>query len=270
MAAPTQSTDAVFDTARNPSPRAAATLASTSSAVIVIPSPSAPHLKRKAQMMHDDLEPLLNESVFRVLDVFANVSITEKIKIVSLCRDQGGSSYFNLTTHAAFGHQISLLLAEGDFFDAPARGNALAIAGRSVAQPGSEGTGFGHGINMLAAFQTLQIQWPSILSALAAPSELSGSLVDTPWTGARMVLDLRAERATLWNCPEVLSAGVQQRDDLAAYRTAVTKAVARLADPSSPTVTARNINTAYLQFFLPFWTEQIGRASCRERVCLYV
>ena len=128
MAAPTQSTDAVFDTARNPSPRAAATLASTSSAVIVIPSPSAPHLKRKAQMMHDDLEPLLNESVFRVLDVFANVSITEKIKIVSHCRDQGGSSYFNLTTHAAFGHQISLLLAEGDFFDAPARGNAFAIA----------------------------------------------------------------------------------------------------------------------------------------------
>jgi hypothetical protein len=37
--------------------------------------------------------------------------------------------------------------------------------------------------------------------------------------------------------------------------------VARLADPSSPTVTARNINTAYLQFFLPFWTEHIlGKA----------
>ena len=72
-----------------------------------------------------------------------------------------------------------------------------------------------------------------------------------------MVLDLRAERATRWNCPEVLSACVKQRDDLAAYRTAVAKAVARLADPSSPTLTARNINTAYLQFFLPFWTEHI-------------
>ncbi len=33
-------------------------------------------------MMHDDLEPLLNESVFRALDVFANVSIKEKMKIV--------------------------------------------------------------------------------------------------------------------------------------------------------------------------------------------
>ncbi len=111
------------------------------------------------------------------------------MKVVSLCRDQSGSSHFNLTTHAAFGHQISLLLAEGDFFDAPARGNALAIAGRSAPQPGSERTGFGHSINMLAAFQTLQKQWPTILSALMAPSELSASLVDTLWSGASMVLD---------------------------------------------------------------------------------
>jgi hypothetical protein len=74
-----------------------------------------------------------------------------------------------------------------------------------------------------------------------------------------------AERATRWNCSEVLSACVKQRDDLAAYRTAVTKAVARLFDPSSPTVTARNINTAYLQFFLPFWTEHIlGKARLKE------
>jgi hypothetical protein len=89
----------------------------------------------------------------------------------------------------------SLLLAEGDFFDAPIPGNALAIAGRSAAQPGAEGTGFGHGINMLTAFQALQKQWPTILSALVAPSELSGSLVDTLWTGASVtvVLDLRAK-----------------------------------------------------------------------------
>ncbi len=51
-----------------------------------------------------------------------------------------------------------------------------------------------------------------------------------------MVLDLRAECATRWNCPEVLSACVKQRDDLAAYCTAVAKAVARMADPSSPTL----------------------------------
>ena len=267
--APTQPlpTGAAINTARTSPPRAASatTPAPAAPVVIVIPSPSASPLKRKAQMMHDDLEPLLNESVFRALDAYANASIKEREKVVSLCRNQGGSSYFNPTVHAAFGHQISLLLAEGDFFDAPARGNAFAIAGRSAAQPGAEGTGFGHGINMLAAFQTLQKQWPTILSALVAPSELSGSLVDTLWTGASVVLDLRAERATRWNCPEVLSACVKQRDDLAAYRTAVAKAVARLADPSSPTVTARNINTAYLQFFLPFWTEHIlGKARLDE------
>ena len=267
--APTQPlpTGAAINTARTSPPRAASatTPAPAAPVVIVIPSPSASPLKRKAQMMHDDLEPLLNESVFRALDAYANASIKEREKVVSLCRNQGGSSYFNPTVHAAFGHQISLLLAEGDFFDAPARGNAFAIAGRSAAQPGAEGTGFGHGINMLAAFQSLQKQWPAILSALVAPSELSGSLVDTLWTGASVVLDLRAERATRWNCPEVLSACVKQRDDLAAYRTAVAKAVARLADPSSPTVTARNINTAYLQFFLPFWTEHIlGKARLDE------
>ena len=90
-------------------------------------------------MMHDDLEPLLNESVFRALDAYANASIKEREKVVSLCRNQGGSSYFNPTVHVAFGDQVSLLLAEGDFFDAPARGNVFAIAGRSAAQPGAEG-----------------------------------------------------------------------------------------------------------------------------------
>ena len=193
--APTQPlpAGAAINTARTSPPRAASatTPAPAAPVVIVIPSPSASPLKRKAQMMHDDLEPLLNESVFRALDAYANASIKEREKVVSLCRNQGGSSYFNPTVHAAFGHQISLLLAEGDFFDAPARGNAFAIAGRSAAQPGAEGTGFGHGINMLAAFQTLQKQWPAILSALVAPSELSGSLVDTLWTGASVVLDLK-------------------------------------------------------------------------------
>jgi hypothetical protein len=141
--APTQPlpTGAVINTARTSPPRAAAatTPASAPPAVIVIPSPSASPLKRKAQMMHDDLEPLLSESVFRALHAYANASIKEREKVVSLCRNQDGSSYFNPTVHAAFGHQISLLLAEGDFFDAPTRGNALAIAGRSVAQPAQPG-----------------------------------------------------------------------------------------------------------------------------------
>ncbi len=38
-----------------------------------------------------------------------------------------------------------------------------------------------------------------------------------------------------------------------------------LADPSLPTATAHNINTAYLQFFLPFWVEHIlGKALLDE------
>ncbi len=104
--------------------------------------------------MHDDLEPLLNDSVYSALDAYTNAPFKEREKVVNLCRSQNGSNFFNPTINAAFGHQISLLLAEGVFF---------AIAGRSAAQPDTERTGFGHGINKLSTSQKLQNKWPVIL-----------------------------------------------------------------------------------------------------------
>ena len=69
-------------------------------------------------------------------------------------------------------NQISLLLAEGDIFDAPKRGNAPAIAGHSAAQPGTKESGFGHGINTLSA---LHSDPPSV-----CPSELGGPAPPPP------------------------------------------------------------------------------------------
>ena len=110
--------------------------------VIVIPSPPPP----QALLMHNDLAPLLNDSVYRALDAYANAPIKE--------------------------NQISLPLAEGDIFDAPKRGNAPAIAGHSAAQPGTKESGFGHGINTLSA---LHSDPPSV-----CPSELGGPAPPPP------------------------------------------------------------------------------------------
>ncbi len=83
-AAPAQPlpTGAVINTARTSPPRAASTTTPTTAqpVVIVISPSSASHRKRKAQMMHDELEPLLNDSVFRALDAYANASIKEREK----------------------------------------------------------------------------------------------------------------------------------------------------------------------------------------------
>ena len=78
-------------------------------------------------------------------------------------------------------NQISLLLAEGDIFDAPKRGNAPAIAGHSAAQPGTKETGFGHGINTSSA---LHSDPPSV-----CPSELGGPAPPPPSNASRRPSD---------------------------------------------------------------------------------
>ena len=83
--------------------------------------------------------------------------------------------------------------------------------------------------------------------------------------GVTTLMDIRAERSALWNVPEVHAACKQQRLDLLPYRSAVVSAVAQLAVPSSPAATAKSINTAYIQLFLPFWWEHIlGKARLDE------
>ena len=226
---------------------------------------SSPHKRKAHMMMHDDLKTLLDDAVYRSLDAFAFHSVKEKDRIVTLCRTAQGASFFNNTVTAPFGHQISLTLTEGEFFDPPSRGLALAIAGRSAAQPGSQSSTFGHGLSALTAFQELRKRWDSVVAAAPEPSELSGSHVESLWLGVTTLMDIRTERSALWNVPEVHAACKQQRSDLLTYRTAVVSAVAQLAVPSSPAATAKSINTAYIQLFLPFWWEHIlGKARLDE------
>jgi hypothetical protein len=132
---------------------------------VAIPSPS----KRKTyMMMHDDLKGLLDDAVYRELDAFPFHSVKEKDRIVTLCRTAQGAGFFNNTVTAPFGHQILLTLTKGEFFDPPIRGLALAIAGRSAAQPGTQSTTFGHGLSAVTAFQELRKRWDHIVIAWAA------------------------------------------------------------------------------------------------------
>ena len=114
---------------------------------------------------------------------------------MTLCRTAQGAGFFNNTVTAPFGHQISLTLTEGEFFDPPSRGLALAIAGRSAAQPGSQSSTFGHGLSALTAFQELRKRWDSVVAAAPEPSELSGSHVESLWMGVTTLMDIRAERS---------------------------------------------------------------------------
>ena len=215
-------------------------------------------------MMHDELKDALDDGVYRALDAYANTPVKEKDKIVTLCRSPQGVGFFNPTTNAAFGHQIALSLTDGEFFEATKRGLALAAAGRSAAQPGFQSSTFGRDLSALTAFTELKRRWGEVMPAFNAPSELSGTNVDTLWLGAMTVMELRAERSTHWNVPEVHAACVKQLQDMLTYRTAVATYMAKLADPS-PAVTAKNVNTAYLQLFLPFWWEHIlGKARLDE------
>ncbi len=70
-----------------------------------------------------------------------------------MCKSAHTPSLLNGTTTAAFSHQYALTLLPGNFWDPSKRGQAIAITGRSVAQPGTEGTDLGDLINKSAAYK---------------------------------------------------------------------------------------------------------------------
>ena len=108
-------------------------------------------------------------------------------------------------------------------------------------------------------------------AAASAPFKLSGSHVDSLWLGVLTIMDLRTERSALWNVPEVHATCKRQRQDLLSYRSAVVSVMAQFTDPSSPAITAKSINTAYIQLFLPFWWEHIlSKARLDETGAAYI
>jgi hypothetical protein len=231
--------------------------------VIIIPSnPTTP--KRKAESMHNELALVLDPSIYRALDSSASYPLKERSRFLDMCKSAHAPSLLNGTTTAAFSHQYALTLLPGDFWDPPKRGQALTIAGRSAAQPGTEGTDLGDLINKSAAYKELREQWKEILLGFASDSELSGTHVDYLWAGITFIMQQRAARSNAWNSPEVSTACHKQLQDLPRYRAAIAAYVVQMATTSANTP-ARTINTAYLNFFLPFWWEHIlGRARLDE------
>ena len=208
-------------------------------------------------MMHKQLSKLLSEPVYCALDAKAGLSTTDCAKVLNACRKNDLGILLDNTTSAAFGHQFSLALHEGAHFDAVKRGLALAAAGRSaVLTSGTLGAAFDL-ITRDTLFQQLKTQWTSIEPALRLQTELSGTFVNSLWSGVTLVFQIRASRAESWGVPEVLDACRQQLAALPAYRTAIASAVARAAESPSSLTGPHPINVAYANFFIPTWWEHV-------------
>ena len=220
------------------------------------PLPSAGS-KRKAWMMHTELAALLPEAVYAALDSTVGLTASERYKLLSACKKNDIASLLDHATAAPFGHQFTLVLHDGAHFDAVRRGLALAAAGRSAqASEGTLSATFDLGTRD-ALFLQLKNRWAHIERALRLPTELSGTDVNTLWTGVTFVFRLRADRARSWGVPEVADACSSQLAALPAYCAAIADAVVRAAEAQPAGLGAHPINVSYAHFFVPFWWEHI-------------
>jgi hypothetical protein len=251
-----------IDTSRPPTatPPLAATLAAApappSSSPIVI---NLTGVGKKRWLMHDELHGLLPEAVFTALDANAHLPAEKRFKLQEACKKSNTSALYDPATGAPFGHQLQLSLAEGAHFDPVKRGLALAVAGRPAGLESSasgsllEATVTGRS-SILLEFRT---RWASIEDSFSSGHELSGTNVNRLWEGVSFVMQARAARATTWGCPEVELACKEQCEAIPAYRAAIATAVSRTAVALSAVDGARSVNSAYLNFFLPFWWEHV-------------
>src|SRR3546814_14831666 len=89
-------------------------------------------------------------------------------------------------------------------------------------------------------------------------------------TGERKVLDAFPQQVTIRTMGEGFTWDTQSLErDVAAARAAWEAAKALMADPATAMVLMDELNIVLRYDYLPL-AEEIGRASCRERVCQYV
>ncbi len=138
--------------------------------------------------MHNEPALVLDPSIYRALDSSASYPLKDRSKLLSMCKLAHTPSLLNGTTTAAFSHKHVLTLLSGDFWDPAKRGQALAIAGRSAAQPGTELLDLGDLINKSAAYKELHEELKEILLCFASDSELSGTHVDYLWAGTTFIM----------------------------------------------------------------------------------
>ena len=218
-------------------------------------SPSLPLATKR--LLHDELSVLLPRAVYYALDSSTGMNGEKRAKYQKALRDSSLATLLDDTVAAPFHHLTLLELTEGTHFDPLKRGLALAGAGRSAAAPGTFTTQFAETVTREAYLRSLQALWPEIETALAAPHELSSTIVNRLWAGVVFIMTLRAARSTTWGVPEVADACKAQLDALPSYRTNITTTLARVSSAYVGAEVARSVNRAYAQFFLPFWWEHI-------------
>jgi hypothetical protein len=208
-------------------------------------------------MMHDELHPILPDAVYSALDSNSHLPADKRFKLQEACKKSNTSALFDPAVGAPFGHQLQLSLAEGAHFDSVKRGLALAIAGRSAGVESATASSLLEATGRRALLLDFRNDWSSIEADFGGTHELSGTNVNRLWEGVSFIMQARAARATAWGCPEVELACREQYEALPAYRAAVATSLSRAASALPARNAAVSVNTAYLNFFLPFWWEHV-------------
>ena len=176
---------------------------------------------------------------------------------MATCKSHDPSVLLDGTNSAAFSHHFSLVLTDGDHFDAARRGLALAAAGRSASLSADAVGSSIDASRRNSLHREFREQWKLIAAALPLHTELSGTMVNQLWPAVIYIMSIHADRSASYGIPEIEADCRRQLAELAPYRAAIAAAVARAADYSDHVSGPHPINVAYLHLFLPFWWEHV-------------
>jgi hypothetical protein len=208
-------------------------------------------------MMHVELIGILSADAYNSLDVNSHLPMDKRQKLHAACQNPASGALYDPTVNAPFGHQILLSLSEGSYFDPAKRGLALALAGRCAGAEASASCTLVEATGRRALLLEFRNDWYKMEGCFNNGHELSGTNVNRLWEGVSFVMQARAARAATWGCAEVADACRAQYEALSPYRAAIATAVSRAASAFSVAETARNVNSAYLNIFVPFWWEHV-------------
>jgi hypothetical protein len=221
------------------------------------PAPPPPAKLPGKRLMHEELSRSLPAVVYHAFDVSSHLTADKRSKLLAACKTNDPSVLLDGTNSAAFGHHFSLVLTDGDHFDAARRGLALAAAGRSAAITADAVGSSLDASRRNSLHQEFRDQWKLIAAALPLHTELSGTMVNQLWSAVTYVMTIRADRSATYGIPEIEADCRRQLAELGPYRSAIAVAVARTTDYSDHVSGPHPINVAYLHLFLPFWWEHV-------------
>jgi hypothetical protein len=218
---------------------------------------SCPPRPAGKRLMHEELSRVLPSIVYHAFDATSHLSPEKRSKLLHACKINDPQVLLDGTNTAAFGHHFSLVLTEGDHFDAARRGLALAAAGRSACVSPDAICSTLDASRRNSQHHEFRDMWRKIAPAFPLDTELSGTMVNQLWAAVTYVMTIRADRSATYGVPEVEADCRRQLAELPAYRSAIAAAVARAADYADHGSGPHPINIAYLNFFLPFWWEHV-------------